>query len=161
MGERSARQVAKAIGKSDTLTSRWCATHDWVARAAAWDAEQDRMALRARKDEVERINGFHGELAQEMLDVARAAIPSAAAVLRNQPHAAQEWVKTATKFQRDAAGIVEPDKRVLAAGDPGSSVQHDLEVQAAIRNMDPALMLEFRELSLKLAKLKAREAARV
>ena len=39
VGERSARKVAKAIGRSDTLTSRWCATHDWVARAAAWDAE--------------------------------------------------------------------------------------------------------------------------
>ena len=100
VGERSTRKLAKAIGKSYTLTSHWCATYDWVARAAAWDAEQDRVALRARKDEIERINRQDIALADKMLEAADNAIPAAAALLRNQPHALQEWVKTATKYIR-------------------------------------------------------------
>ena len=44
-----------------------------------------------------------------------------------------------------------PDNRIVVAGDPDSSVQHDIEVQAVIANMDPALMLQFRELSVELA----------
>ena len=161
VGERSARQVAKMIGKSYTLISRWCATHDWVARTAAWDAEQDRVALRARKDEIERINRQDIALADKMLEAADRAIPAAERVLAGQPHALQEWVKTATKVRRDAAGIAEPDKRAVVAGDPDSSAQHDIEADAVIANMDPAQMLQFREFSLEFAEAKARRAAGV
>jgi len=117
--------------------------------------------LRARRDQIEHINTEHIRVAAKMRELAEEAMPAAAAVLRNQPHALQEWMKTAAKIERDAAGIAEPDKRVVVAGDPDSPVQHELEVQAAIRNMDPALMLKFRELSLELAMVKAREAANV
>jgi len=87
-----------------------------------------------------------------------------------RPGCGQEWAKTLTKIRCDAAGIVEPDKRVGVAGDPDSPVQHNIEVAAVIanidpalmlHNVDPALMLHFRELSLELAKVKARVAAGV
>jgi len=100
VGERSARQVAKAIGKSDTLTSRWCANPRLGSPGRGLGRRAGPHRAPGPKDTIERINGFHGELTQEMLEGARAAIPSAAAALGNQPHALQEWVKTAVKVQR-------------------------------------------------------------
>ena len=130
-----------------------------MARATAWDRELERIALQTRKDEVERINRSHLDLAQAMREQVDLAIPGASVVLRGQPHALQEWVKTLVKVERDAAGIAEPDKRTVVAGDPNSPVQHDVEVDAVIANMDPATMLQFREFSLEFAKAKARVAA--
>ena len=90
-GERSARKVAKAIGKSYTLTSHWCATYDWVARAAAWDAEQDRIALLAPQDEIERIHAEDIQLAEAMLAEVLKAVPRGSPQTRDQPHALQDW----------------------------------------------------------------------
>lgn len=36
--ERSTALVADMAGKSKSLIQRWCTTHRWVERAAAWDA---------------------------------------------------------------------------------------------------------------------------
>lgn len=41
---RSHRKTAQELGKNCTTISEWSAKYDWVKRAAAWDAEQDRIA---------------------------------------------------------------------------------------------------------------------
>lgn len=38
MRVRSTTKVAEELGKSVTLTTRWCAEHDWVARVTAYDS---------------------------------------------------------------------------------------------------------------------------
>ena len=50
--ERSLRKVSEKLGKSETLMARWSTAHNWVERAAAWDAEQDRIA---RQEQIEQI----------------------------------------------------------------------------------------------------------
>lgn len=40
---RSAREVAVALSKSETLIFRWCGQNDWVTRASKWDDEADRL----------------------------------------------------------------------------------------------------------------------
>lgn len=41
--DRGYQRVADALGKSLTLISRWGSRWRWVERAAAWDAERDRV----------------------------------------------------------------------------------------------------------------------
>lgn len=45
---RTCRAVAVALGKSRKLITNWSAKHGWVERAAAWDAEQARVARQAQ-----------------------------------------------------------------------------------------------------------------
>lgn len=41
---RSIRKAAQNLNKAVTTLAEWSTKHDWVKRAAAWDAEQDRLA---------------------------------------------------------------------------------------------------------------------
>lgn len=56
--QRSIRQLAQNLGKSDTLIMGWSTRHEWVARAEAWDAAQiaamDELRAEQRKRLVER-----------------------------------------------------------------------------------------------------------
>lgn len=54
-GQRALSRVAKALSKSETLINRWSFTHDWVSRAQAWDAEQQRLDDEARRETRERL----------------------------------------------------------------------------------------------------------
>lgn len=49
--ERSVRRLAEAIGRSRTIVGRWSSRWNWVARVAAWDAEQDRLVQAANAEE--------------------------------------------------------------------------------------------------------------
>ena len=64
-----------------------------------------------------------------------------------------------TKIRRDAAGLTEPDRRMVVAGNHEAPAQHD--VDDIMADLYPALVLQFRELSLEVAKAKARRAAGV
>jgi len=67
--------------------------------------------------------------------------------------------KGLTEIRRDAAGIVEPDKRVVVAGNHEAPAQHD--VDDIMADLDPAPVVQFREFSLEVANAKARRAAGV
>ena len=41
---RSIRKVARNLNKAVTTLAEWSTKNEWVKRAAAWDAEQDRIA---------------------------------------------------------------------------------------------------------------------
>jgi len=47
--ERSVRKVAERLGKNASLIGRWSMQHGWVARARAWDREQDRQLIAAMR----------------------------------------------------------------------------------------------------------------
>ena len=64
---RSLSQVAEKLKKSDTLIGRWSGAYDWVKRATAWDAEQDRVARKAQLDEIIKMRKRHAKLASDML----------------------------------------------------------------------------------------------
>jgi len=64
---RSHSQVAEKLRKSIALISRWSGAYDWVKRATAWDAEQDRIARKAQADEIVKMRKRHAKLASDML----------------------------------------------------------------------------------------------
>lgn len=65
---RSLPQVAEKLGKSATLIERWSAANDWVKRATAWDAEQDRIARQEQLDEIVKMRKRHAKIAEKALD---------------------------------------------------------------------------------------------
>lgn len=71
---RSISQVAEKLSKSEQLIKRWCAGYDWVKRATAWDAEQDRIARKAQVDEIIKMRKRHAQIAQKALDKISAAL---------------------------------------------------------------------------------------
>lgn len=52
---RSVRKVAQELGKSESLMRRRSARHRWIARASAFDGEQDRLRRAAARDEMIRM----------------------------------------------------------------------------------------------------------
>lgn len=108
--ERSVRAVAQRLGKSATLISRWSSQHEWVKRAAAWDAEQDRKEREAA--EAQRIKDIiamrkrHADLANAML------IKAARALNRTKeedikPADISRMTEVAAKLERISRGDVE------------------------------------------------------
>lgn len=71
---RSLAQVAEKLQKSDTLIGRWSGAYDWVKRATAWDAEQDRVARKAQLDEIVKMRKRHARIAEKALDKVSAAL---------------------------------------------------------------------------------------
>jgi hypothetical protein len=52
---RSQEKVSHKLAKSRQIISRWSALYQWVARAAAWDKEQERLREEARQVEIQKI----------------------------------------------------------------------------------------------------------
>ena len=133
----------------------WSAEYNWVARAVAWDHEQDRVARQTRLDEIKRINKRHADIAEQMLDHAATYLPSAAAALPRSPRALSEW-ESAIKVQRYAMGIEEPANRTIVAGEPEVAVRHD--AGAVWTHLPPEIVLKARDLAIEVAEFRAREA---
>ncbi len=152
---RTCRAVAEAIGKSRQIVLRWSSKWDWVDRAADWDAEQVKAERRHRLAEIERVNREDVDMAEQGLALLLRYMPTAAA-LGNSPHAWAEWAKTLTKIKRDALGIAEPDCRMVVAGDPSSPIQvHDDELSDAMAHLPPAMVIQLRDISLEMTRLKS------
>lgn len=72
--KRSGAAVGEALGKSTTLMERWCAAHDWVARALAYDqymasAATDGLASQmasARDDNLTLAATLRGHLSTQL-----------------------------------------------------------------------------------------------
>ena len=64
--DRSSYKVADQLSKSRQLMSRWSAQYNWVERAAAWDAEQDRIARREMLAEMAATRKRQRKNAQRM-----------------------------------------------------------------------------------------------
>ena len=102
---RSIAKVAEKLGKSNQLLGRWSRTWDWVKRAAAWDAEQDRLARIQNTEEIKKMRKRHTDLATAML------VKSAKALQRipeDEIKASDisRMVETASKLERISRGDV-------------------------------------------------------
>ena len=64
---RSLSKVGEALGKSETLMSRWSSEHNWVDRARAWEDEQDRILRNEQIEDIKKMRKRHANLAVEML----------------------------------------------------------------------------------------------
>ncbi len=63
---RSQESVGGKLGKSRQLMSRWSAEHGWVARAGAWDREQDRVRREAHLEEIAEMSRRHATEARAL-----------------------------------------------------------------------------------------------
>ena len=76
--ERSQEKVAKKLGKSAQLMSRWSSANNWVERVAEWDNEQDRILRAEQLKEIKKMRKRHA-------DIAYAGLIKAAQALKEIP----------------------------------------------------------------------------
>lgn len=62
--ERSIKKVARKLGKSEALISRWSAGWGWVDRVAEWDTEQAKERLRIHEAELLEMTKRHIKIAR-------------------------------------------------------------------------------------------------
>lgn len=72
--ERSLRAVTQKLLKSYTLIGRWSRTHNWVERAAAYDAELNRQAYAAAAKRARKMADRHIRTALKMQEKALLAL---------------------------------------------------------------------------------------
>lgn len=123
--ERGNAKVARELGKSKALMDRWSRAHQWVVRASAYDAEEDRqhrISLRvARRKAAERN-----------LKIAAAAMNTAAGGLQhiaNDPSKlkAQDVARLMEVASRlEALVLGQATEIVQAQGPAGGPVQVDV-----------------------------------
>lgn len=103
--ERSLSKVAKELGKSTQLMSRWSASNNWVERCAEWDREQDRIARQQQVKDIKKMRKRHADVASSM-------IVAAAKGLKNimehpeemKPNDVARLVEVASKLERLSRG---------------------------------------------------------
>lgn len=71
---RSIAKTGQSLGKNRVTLEQWSSKYDWVKRATAWDAEQDRIARQAQTEEIIKMRKRHAKLACDMLAKAAAAL---------------------------------------------------------------------------------------
>lgn len=120
--KRSIAKVAQKLGKSTALIARWSARWDWVARAEAWDREQDRLRRESQLEAIKRMNEQHALIAsaflQKLVERLRTVNPM------ELPAAAMpRWFETAVKVERLARG--EPTENISQQHTGKVLVTHD------------------------------------
>lgn len=108
--DRSITKTAQQLHKNRTTIGEWSAKYEWVKRAAAWDAEQDRIARQNQIDEIKKMRKRHTDLATAMLVKAAKALQR---IPEDEVKASDvsRLVETASKLERisrgDAGEVVE------------------------------------------------------
>lgn len=72
--ERSLAKVGQTLGKSKALMDRWSSANSWVDRAAAWDAEQDRILRQEQIKDIKKMRKRHADTGALMVAVAQKAL---------------------------------------------------------------------------------------
>ncbi len=121
--DRSAMAVAEQLGKSEGLVARWCRTHRWVDRVAAWDAEQHRKTLieldEARREMIERHTRVGrvilSKVAQRLIGDEVAGV-SALAPSALTPSDIARLFEVAVKIERQSRGVPDSVQQIEHAG---------------------------------------------
>lgn len=103
--QRSLSKVADELQKSATLINRWSRTHNWVERAAAWDAEQDRVVREQQLQDIKKMRKRHASLAEAMILKAATALQRIPAD-EIKASDISRMVETASKLERISRGDV-------------------------------------------------------
>lgn len=103
--QRSLSKVAEKLQKSETLMGRWSGNYNWVERAAAWDAEQDRIMREEQVNEIKKMRQRHADLAYSMIIKAAKALKR---IPDDEIKASDisRMVETASKLERISRGDV-------------------------------------------------------
>jgi hypothetical protein len=104
--DRSINKTARKLSKNRTTIADWSVKYEWVKRAAAWDAEQDRIARQEQISEIKKMRKRHADLASAMLVKAARALQR---IPEDEIRAGDvsRMVETAAKLERISRGDVE------------------------------------------------------
>lgn len=99
--ERSVRAVARELGKSETLISRWSSKNQWVERVRDWENEINRQAKeKASKDcskMLDRHIGIAMKMQKKALDALEAMDPGDLSA-----RDIKEYFRVATEIERES-----------------------------------------------------------
>ena len=105
MENRTIAKVGKQLGKSDTLMERWSAANKWVDRAAAWDAEQDRIARQEQIKDIKKMRQRHAQIATSMIAAAAKGLKEIMDKPEEmKPNDVARLVEVASKLERLSRG---------------------------------------------------------
>ena len=158
-GTRSVAKAAKTIGKSPKTLYGWSQQQDWEFRAAAWDAEQDKVGRQARLDAIREANERHVQMAQAMLAEVEAAIPLSASALCKSPNALAIWAQAAIKIERDALGMAEPARPTTAADEPDSHGGVDTEVRDVMPFLSDLQRMQLHDIAIDSVRIRCEQRA--
>ncbi|WP_062202045.1 hypothetical protein [Demequina salsinemoris] len=101
---RSLRSTAEAVGVSHRTVFRWSSAHEWVSRAAWWDAECDRARQRAYRAAVIDAQTERQARAEAASGIARTA-REAMNLADLPPSEVRHWQALADRLTADAYGL--------------------------------------------------------
>jgi hypothetical protein len=81
--QRSLAAVSQRLSKDPSLIGKWSMEDSWVMRAAAWDAEQDRVRQETMRAEVEKVTRRHAKMLEDTLTVLMQPALKLAAMIEN------------------------------------------------------------------------------
>lgn len=105
---RTVAQVARDLNKSRPLLATYSSRYSWVLRAAAWDAEQDRLDQQWMAEERKKAAKRHVRQAQSLASkwITRLQTLDPSEL---SPGEVIRYAEIATKMERDALRMQEPD----------------------------------------------------
>lgn len=107
---RSIPKAGEIVGKGKGTLEPWSSKYNWPERAAAWDAEQDRIARKAQLDEIIKMRKRHAKIAERALEKVSAAL---------------ETINTDEMSNSDIARLMEVSSKLerLSRGDVGEVIE--------------------------------------
>ena len=118
--DRSLAKVGQKLGKSKAQMEKWSKKYSWVARAEAWDIEEDRLIRLALTKDIGAMRKRHADMARAMLMKAARALQK---IPDNEIKASDvsRMVDVAAKLERiskgDVGDVIE-ERQGEAAADP-------------------------------------------
>lgn len=100
---------------------RWSKTHEWVRRAAAWDAHLDAIKQRAYEESAEAIGRRQAKLGRTLQEAALRHLPSIGGEAPLTGSDVARLAKVGAELERVGAGL--PTGRLALEGPGGGPVQ--------------------------------------
>ncbi|MDR0456248.1 MAG: hypothetical protein LBH20_06155 [Treponema sp.] len=115
--ERNIRKAVESAEKDEAIQGKrykvwrnWCSQFRWRERAADYDGYLEKLKQAELRKTIEAQGAKHREVTGKMLDVVKKKLDAMNPEDLTQG-AVTEWVQTAIKAEREAAGLVTPNGR--------------------------------------------------
>ena len=99
---RSLAKAARELGKSKATLEAFSVNHDWVARAASWDAELDRIRREELREAQRKMVREHARVASIVRAKATEAMEGTCFL---DPDQAIKWLMAAVKIEQTSIGL--------------------------------------------------------
>jgi mannose/fructose/N-acetylgalactosamine-specific phosphotransferase system component IIB len=139
---RSLVQVAKQLGKSNTLLCRWSSKHNWIERVALWDGDVDRRMTRQELFDREAAAMRHMRISRRMQELADGQIKKH----RQMAKEVTGYTIEADKAARIAKEAIQIERLVL--GDPTERTETTQQLDWS--KLSTEEILQFKALAKKL-----------